>query len=134
MSDEKIKSILEATEPGNIAQLRSFLGMTSFYHRHIPGPSMQSPRVHELLNKGSTWQWSEKHRQKFSNLKRQLQTAYTLQPENPNAEIIIMTDASPDGVGAVLLNRKNGQLATTACVSATLSSADPDMHNLSGKC
>lgn len=101
MSDKKKKSILEAQEPENITQLKSFLGMTSFYHLHIPGLWMQSPKLHELLNKGSCWQWSEMHKQEFNKLKYQLQTALTIQSFNLNAEIITVTDATPDGVGAI---------------------------------
>lgn len=56
LSDDKIKSILEAPEPENITEFKSFLGMRSFYHQHIPGLSMKSPMLYELLNKGCKWQ------------------------------------------------------------------------------
>lgn len=41
-----------------------------------------------------------------------LSKANILYPFNPDADIIIVTDACQDGVGAVLCNKVNGQLRT----------------------
>ena len=38
--EEKIKPIMEAPEPKDVSQLKSFLGMIQYYHRHVPNISM----------------------------------------------------------------------------------------------
>lgn len=43
---------------------------------------------------------------------------------NPKTEIIITTDASASGIGAVLYNKIGNQLYAVTCVSATLSTAE----------
>lgn len=79
--------------------------MTVYYHKHVPGLSMKSPNLHNLFSKGTNWQWSYKHSAEFKLLKEELENALVLQPFDPNAEVIIMTDVSPDCVGAILFNK-----------------------------
>lgn len=43
-----------------------------------------------------------------------------IHPSDPEADIVITTDACQDGVGAVLCNKVNGTLKTVSCALATL--------------
>lgn len=50
--DDKLDPILNLTEPQNVQQLKSFLGMIAYYHKHVPFISLQNPALHVLLFKG----------------------------------------------------------------------------------
>lgn len=54
----------------------------------------------------------------WETLKNLIQSALVLHPFQPEAGVVIMTDASADGVGAALLNKIDGQLTTVSCASA----------------
>lgn len=68
----------------------------------------------------------------FQSLKSAIQTALVLHPFQEDKEIVIMTDASIDGVGAVPFNRVKSRLLTVACTSATLS--DAERHSCQYEC
>ena len=75
--DEKIKPILEAPVPQNVTQLKSFLGMLNYYHRHIPKMADILEPLRCLLGKNCTWNWSEWQEKAFKKAK-ELLTSSTL--------------------------------------------------------
>ena len=100
--EDKIKPILEAPEPENTSQVRSFLGMIQYYHRHLPGLSTLLEPLHELLRKNSKWHWGVEQVKAFNLAKKRLAGAELLVHYNPELPIRLAVDASAYGVGAVL--------------------------------
>lgn len=82
---------------------------------------MKSPLLHELLSKGTKWKWTPQHKIEFQKLKSELQNALTLHPFDRKTDIVITTDGSPKGVGAVLFNKVKERYTTdcTMCLSHT---------------
>ena len=56
---EKIVAIKNAEESKNISELKSFLGLLDYYHRHFQGFSDTLEPLHNLLRKGVKWEWQE---------------------------------------------------------------------------
>ena len=55
--EEKINAVKKAPTPGNVSELRSFLGMVQYYHSFLPAlPTMLVP-LHKPLQKGTQWEW-----------------------------------------------------------------------------
>ena len=52
---EKTQAILEAPEPKNIQELRSFLGLLNYYAKFIPNLASLLYPLHELLRKDCRW-------------------------------------------------------------------------------
>lgn len=52
------KTYPQGPPPMNNTQLKSFLGMVSYYHRHIPNLSVKSSLLHGLLAMNATWNWT----------------------------------------------------------------------------
>ena len=46
---DKLKPILDAPAPENVSQLKSFLGMINFYHRHLTNLAETLEPLHQLL-------------------------------------------------------------------------------------
>ena len=66
---EKTNTILNAPAPMNIAELRSFLGMTQYMARYIPVYATITSPLRELLKKDVSWIWSAAHQAAFDKLK-----------------------------------------------------------------
>ena len=51
----KVKPVLEVPSPKDKTQLKSFLGMLQYYHRHLPNLSLVLEPLHKLLRKNTEW-------------------------------------------------------------------------------
>ena len=104
----KVDAIKNAPEPKNVSQLRAFLGMLNCYHRFLPDVATILEPLHQLLRKGSTWQWGKEQQEAFATSKELLQSAELLVHFDPAKELVLATDASDYGVGAVLSHKMEG--------------------------
>lgn len=74
--------------------------MVAFYHRHVPMFSDDLFSLYNLLKKNVNWiGWEVERQAEFNHAKLILSKANILYPFDPDEEIIIMTDASQEGVG-----------------------------------
>ena len=55
----KITDIINFTEPKSVDQVRSFLGVCSFYRKFIPKFAQEAEPLYCLLRKKSTFEWTE---------------------------------------------------------------------------
>ena len=87
--------------------------------------------LHQLLRKGEKWKWLEEQQTAFDKAKELLQSADLLVHFDPEKELILETDASDYGVGAVLFHKmKNGTERPIGYVSRTLQEAERNYSTL----
>lgn len=98
----KFDAIKDAPTPKDVTQLRAFLGMLNYYHRFLPDVATILEPLHELLRKGRTWKWNREQQEAFEKAKQLLQSADLLVHFNPDMKLILASDASNYGIGAVL--------------------------------
>ncbi|CAG8774667.1 17867_t:CDS:1, partial [Racocetra fulgida] len=99
---QKVKKLEKLPPPKNITQLRAFIGLASYYRRFIENFAKKAAPLNKLLQKDVEFIWTEEHNRIFNYLKQCLITAPILQYSNYNEPFIIFTDASYQGLGAVL--------------------------------
>ena len=121
---EKVRPVLEAPEPTNTTQLKSFLGMLQYYHRHLPNVASKLEPLHELLRKDKKWEWKESQRNAFKIAKQSLSSSKLLVHYDPQKPMRLAVDASPYGVGAVLSHIVDDEERPIAYASRTLNSAE----------
>ena len=100
---EKVDPVLHAPPPRDTGELRSFLGAVTFYARFIPDMSSVAAPLNNLLQKREKWRWAATEEQSFQELKRRLASAPVLAHYDGSRPVKLITDASPHGVGAVLM-------------------------------
>lgn len=120
----KVRAILDAPAPQNVQQLQSFLGLINYYRKFIPNMSSELNVLYNLLNKGVQFKWSIECKHVFEKCKTLIVNNNILEIYDPKKEIIISTDASPYGVGAVMSHIINGEEKPIMFISSTLSPAE----------
>ena len=121
---EKTETIESWPVPTNVTEVRSFLGLASYYRRFVQGFATIAKPLHQLTEKGRQFVWSPACQSAFEELKQRLTTAPILAYPNPNDEYILDTDASRDGIGGVLSQVQDGQERVIAYGSKVLSKAE----------
>ncbi|KAK3749146.1 hypothetical protein QZH41_009832, partial [Actinostola sp. cb2023] len=101
-TQEKIEAITNAPVPLNTTQLRAFLGMVNYHSKFIPNLSTILQPLNQLLQKDRPWQWSTSCQNAFQSAKNTLSSSQVLVHFNPKLPVILETDASQYGVGAVI--------------------------------
>ncbi|VDP93771.1 unnamed protein product [Echinostoma caproni] len=103
--DEKVNKVRNWPQPRNESEVRSFMGLASYYRRFVPRFSEIAAPLAQLLHKGTEFHWTENCEQSFSILRKALSTApiLTLPQLGPGSgQFILDTDASDCAIGAVL--------------------------------
>ena len=71
-TDEKIKAIIESLAPTNISEVRSFLGLVTFYSKFVPNLATMAALIYQLTPKSVPFDWNEKCQKAFQSLKQEL--------------------------------------------------------------
>ena len=120
---EKTSRVANYPTPTDVNEVRSFLGLASYYRRFVPGFSQIAAPLHSLLKKGAQFYWSVECQDAFQKLKQLLISAPVLSyPRfDPNHPFILETDASAKGLGAVLAQQQeDGKVHPIAFASRSL--------------
>jgi hypothetical protein len=99
---EKIESIREWSDPKNVIEVRSFMGLAGYYRRFTEGFSKISHPITSLQKKGVNFQWTLDCEKSFQHLKQLLTSAPILRIGDPNEDFIVCIDACKEGLGGVL--------------------------------
>ncbi|KAL7841639.1 hypothetical protein SRHO_G00253300 [Serrasalmus rhombeus] len=99
---EKVQVVQDWPTPSNLRELKSFIGLASYYRRFVRGFSCIAAPLFNLQRKGSDFVWTPECEQAFICLKKALTESPILTPPHPNLPFVLDTDASNVGMGAVL--------------------------------
>ena len=110
--------------PTSATEVRSFLGLASYYRRFMPQFAQVAHPLHQLTERDMDFAWSEACQQAFDQLKTMLTAAPVLAYPQPKGKFILDTDASNHGIGAVLSQIQHGVERPIAYSSRTLTKAE----------
>lgn len=127
---KKIRAIVDAPSPSNVQQLQSYLGLLNYYRRFIPNLSTQLHVLHNLLNKDVPFDWSNECQAVFLKTKTLVVSHNVLVLFDPDKPIVITTDASSYGVGAVMSHIINGDEKPVMFASSSLNAAQKNYSSL----
>ena len=124
-TEDKLEAVRKAPEPKHVTELKSYLGLLTYYGRFLPHlPSVLSP-LYTLLRKGTPWHWQSQQRTAFQKSKELLLSLQVFVHYDPKLEIVLACDASCYGIGAVLAHKMpDGSEKPIGFASRTLSSTE----------
>jgi transposase InsO family protein len=151
---EKLKGVI----PKTVGEVRKIMGLLGVYRRSIENFSKIAKPLYDLLNRDtsppkmstasrnnhnkygnhqlpskSLIQWKPEHSSALEILVERITSPPILAYPQYNDPFLVHTDASQDGLGAVLYQRQAGILRVIAYASRTLTPAEKNYHLHSGK-
>lgn len=115
-----IEAVLSWKEPGNVREIRQYLGLCSYYRQYIEGFSHIAAPLTKLTKKNAKYVWSNDCQVAFDTLKQKLCSAPILAYPKPGLKYILDCDASDVGIGGVLSQVQNGKERVIAYASKRL--------------
>ena len=126
----KVEAVRNWPVPTTTTELRSFLGFASCYRRFIHLFAKIVSPLHDLVAEGSreskkkasqiSHLWEAKHQTAFNALKAALTSASVLGYADLAKPFILQTDASHDGLSAILSQQQDGKQRVIAFASRRL--------------
>lgn len=101
----RVLAIQQFREPVNLAELRSFLGLITYVGRFIPDLATKTDSLRDLLRGGKKFHWTVSHQTAFESIKRAVGDIKHLGFFSPRDTTTLIADASPTGLGAVLVQQ-----------------------------
>ena len=106
---KKVQAIHEASPPDSISSVRSFLGMATYCAKFIPNFSEISQPLRKLTKKDTQFKWTQEHDHSFKMIKEQLTGDKVMAYFDQSKETEVITDASPFGLSAILIQKTPGR-------------------------
>lgn len=130
LSDRHTDAVRKFPLPKDVASVQRFLGLSNYFRKFIKDYSIKARPLYELLKKTVPFVMNEKCLQSFEILKRELTSYPALALYNPTAETELHTDASAQGLAAILLQKqKSGIWAPVAYYSQGTNAAEAKYHS-----
>lgn len=129
VDQRKIEAIKSWPTPRTVKEVRSFIGLASYYRRFVKNFSAKAAPLTRLMTplyekRGSALPWGKEEQQAFDALKTALCSAPILSQPIPDGKFILRTDASSYGLGAVLSQIQDGKEKVIAYHSRKLNPAE----------
>lgn len=107
IDEAKIKDIRRFRNPSTVSELRSFLGLATFVSPYIKGFADTASPLWAVTSANS-WIWGDEQTRAFERLKEQIVHCTTsLGYFSEEHKTVLYTDASPNALGAVLVQEDN---------------------------
>ena len=121
----KIQKVVDWPVPVNKREVQQFLGLISYYRRFIKDCSSVAKPLYQLIERSKPFYWTTECDQAFKRLREYLTAPPVLIFPDFSKEFLLDTDASDQGIGAVLSQiQSDGQERVVAYASRLLSKSE----------
>jgi transposase InsO family protein len=117
----KVKDVANWPIPQNATEVRSFLGLASYYRKFVPNFAHIAAPLHSLTGKNAQFRWSAECEEAMKVLQEKLMSAPILAMPRDDGMYTLDTDASDFAIGAILSQQQDGEEKVIAYVSRKLS-------------
>jgi transposase InsO family protein len=116
----KTQAVSDWPIPQCVKDIRSFLGLASYYRRFIQNFARIAAPLHAITRKNQRFEWSPEARVAFDTLKMVLTSAPILAMPTDDDDFVLDTYASDFAIGAVLSQKQDGVERVIAYASRSL--------------
>ena len=99
----KIEAIVSMPDPEGPPDLIRLLGMVTYLDKFCQNLAKLTRPLRDLLKGGAAWVWEEPQKKALANLKLAMSSLPVLRLFDRSLPVVVSVDASPIGIGAVLL-------------------------------
>ena len=71
-AESKVQAVVDAPNPKNPSELRSFLGMVNYYGKFLPNLATTLAPLYKLLRQATAWKWGHPQKDAFCHVKKLL--------------------------------------------------------------
>ncbi len=121
---EHVKAIKEAPAPTDFKQLKSFLGLVTYYSPFLPDLATTAELLCAMECGQGKYEWMLACQEAFDSVKAAIGDHLLLMVFDPRCETHVNVDASGVGLGASLTQIQGGQEVTISCASHTLTATE----------
>ena len=108
-TEERVRALQETKQPETISEVQSFLGLANYSSRFIPRFATLTESLRKLTRKDVPFHFGPEQKASFKSLKQSMAEVGTLAYFEKSASTKVIADASPVGLGAVLMQNQNGE-------------------------
>ena len=121
---DKKSAVRNLPIPIYVKQVRSFVGLASYYRRFVRGFAKIARPLHKICEKGVKLPWTDECDAAFRALKFALTSSPIFTYPIPGKSFILDTDASQTAIAAVLPQEFDGKEQVIAYMSKALNKAE----------
>ena len=122
--DREVKAIHEMQRPETKEDVKRALGLINYLSRFIPHQSANNKALRSLLKEDTAWEWSTQHEHEWNEIKTVLTNKPVLVYFDPQKQIKISSDASKDGLGAVIMQLHDSKWLPVAYAARSMTDAE----------
>lgn len=112
---DKVSAIKQFREPKTAEETRSFLGLVNYLGKFIPNLATVTEPLRKLTKHDASFDWKLEQQQAFDLLKQYLSKETTLGYYSVTDRTQVIADASPVGLGAILIQINNENVPRIIC-------------------
>ena len=128
---DKVQAVQQAPTPGSVTELKSYLGLLTYYVRFLPNLATHLAPLYKLLGKNVKWKWTSKQDKAFRESKELLTSSQLLFHFDSKLPLLLACDASAYSIGAVLAHKMpDGSEKPIGYASRTLNTAERNYSQL----
>lgn len=125
----KINALTQLPPPQTVTQLRQFIGLASYFRQFIAGFSQMTAPLYRLTSGKGNIKWTPE----FESIRQRIITILSDKPVltifDPQCPTELHTDASSEGYGAILIQRKDGKPYVVEYFSKRTTSCESKYHS-----
>lgn len=121
---DKLLAVKQFREPKSVEEVKSFLGLINYVGKFIPNVATTTEPLRVLTRSGNQFHWGPQQGKAFSLLKSQLASGSILGYYDPKHKTQLIADASPVGLGSVLVQDTGNEFRVIEWASRSLTETE----------
>ncbi|KAH0811885.1 hypothetical protein GEV33_010906 [Tenebrio molitor] len=130
-STGKVTALANSPTPGNVKQIRQFMGLASYFRKFIPEFASRTASITQLTKKSTPSSWNKEHEEAKRYVIQHLSAQPLLSIFDASLPTEVHTDASSIGYGAILFQKPtpDSALRVVAYFSRRTTPAESSYHS-----